>query len=113
MFLWGLTAVVLTGVLGGVGLATGVVPEYRPPALTSADLVGRWSDGGGGTLTFTADGRATTDSINGGDGEPDACTGQGTWTYAPCGSTRPQEVDTAVDPDCGYLYRLTSASGGL
>lgn len=29
--LWGLVAVVLTAVVGGVGLATGVFPEYRPP----------------------------------------------------------------------------------
>ncbi len=46
--LWGVAAVVLTAVLGGVGLATGVLKEYRPPALTSADIVGHWSDGQGG-----------------------------------------------------------------
>ncbi|MFG3406940.1 hypothetical protein [Streptomyces sp. NPDC048142] len=62
--LWGLVAVVLTAVLGGVGLSTGLLTEYRPPAVTSADIVGRWSDGQGGTLTFTADGRVTADGID-------------------------------------------------
>ncbi|UZI29603.1 hypothetical protein N7925_15005 [Streptomyces sp. CA-278952] len=81
--LWGLVAVVLTAVLGGVGLATGLIPEYRPPSVTSADLVGCWSDGRGGTLTFTADGRVTAvdvgvdADIDGGSREPDACSPAG------------------------------------
>ncbi len=108
--LWGVAAVVLTAVLGGVGLATGVLEEYRPPAFTSADLVGRWSDGHGGTLTLTADGRVTADAIDDdlggwghGDGEGDGaiCTGQGTWTYEPGGGTWSQEVDITVD-SCMY-----------
>ncbi|MFI1934483.1 hypothetical protein [Streptomyces sp. NPDC020330] len=143
VMLWGLAAVVLTAVLGGVGLATGLIPEYRPPALTSADIVGRWSDGRDGTLTFTADGRVTAAGIDvdddddgDGDGERDVCTGQGTWTYEPGGSTWSQEVDVTVetctfdywnvggtesrpvlyqyigDPDSGDLYELTRAPGG-
>ncbi|GGR76766.1 hypothetical protein [Streptomyces rubiginosohelvolus] len=108
--LWGVAAVVLTAVLGGVGLATGVLEEYRPPAFTSADLVGRWSDGHGGTLTLTAYGRVTADAIDDnlggwghGDGEGDGaiCTGQGTWTYEPGGGTWSQEVDITVD-SCTY-----------
>lgn len=31
VLLWGVVAVVLTGVLGGVGLSTGLLREYRPP----------------------------------------------------------------------------------
>ncbi|MFG3391722.1 hypothetical protein [Streptomyces parvus] len=111
--LWGVAAVVLTAVLGGVGLATGVLKEYRPPALTSADIVGHWSDGRGGTVTFTADGRVTAvdvdDDLDGRGPEDDAtgpggpegadtgCSGQGTWTYEPGGGTWAQEVDLALD----------------
>jgi hypothetical protein len=108
--LWGLVAVVLTAVLGGVGLSTGLLTEYRPPAVTSADIVGRWSDGQGGTLTFTADGRVTADGVDDdldgrdrrdADGEAagsglDSCTGQGTWTYAPGRSTWSQAVDVSI-----------------
>ncbi|MGW8981325.1 hypothetical protein ACWGQ9_01535 [Streptomyces parvus] len=117
VILWGVAAVVLTAVLGGVGLATGVLKEYRPPALTSADIVGRWSDGQGGTVTFTADGRVTAvdvdDDLDGWDPEDDAtdpdgpegadtrCSGQGTWTYEPGGGTWSQEVDLTID-SCGF-----------
>ncbi|MFC8623752.1 hypothetical protein [Streptomyces anulatus] len=139
--LWGLVAVVLTAVVGGVGLATGVFPEYRPPAVTSADIVGRWSDGHGGTLTFTADGRVSAvgvgvDDADADDSGLDSCTGQGTWTYEPGRGTWSQMVDVTVDlctfdywnvggtesrpvlyqyigdPDSGNLYRLTRTSGG-
>ncbi|MFF3528657.1 hypothetical protein ACFYX5_18505 [Streptomyces rubiginosohelvolus] len=115
--LWGAAAVVLTAVLGGVGLATGVLKEYRPPALTAADLPGRWSDGQGGTVTFTADGRVTAVDIDddlggwgpenestepdGPEGEDTRCSGQGTWTYEPGGGTWSQEVDITVD-SCGF-----------
>ncbi|WP_329158041.1 hypothetical protein OHA63_20740 [Streptomyces anulatus] len=116
--LWGLVAVVLTAVVGGVGLATGVFPEYRPPAVTSADIVGRWSDGHGGTLTFTADGRvsavgvgvddadtdADADADGDGDGsELDSCTGQGTWAYEPGRGAWSQVVDVTVDL-CTFDY---------
>ncbi|MET8843576.1 hypothetical protein ABZW67_26205 [Streptomyces rubiginosohelvolus] len=110
VILWGVAAVVLTAVLGGVGLGTGVLKEYRPPALTSADLVGRWSDGDGGTLTFAADGRVTADAVDDdlggwghGDGEDDGdiCTGQGTWTYEPGTDRSSQVVDVRVD-SCTY-----------
>ncbi|SBU97444.1 hypothetical protein YW5DRAFT_05514 [Streptomyces sp. Ncost-T6T-1] len=117
VILWGVAAIVLTAVLGGVGLATGVLKEYRPPALTSADIVGRWSDGQGGTVTFTADGRVTAvdvdDDLDGWGPEDDAtdpdgpedtdtrCSGQGTWTYEPGGGTWSQEVDLTID-SCGF-----------
>ncbi|ROV67122.1 hypothetical protein [Streptomyces globisporus] len=117
VILGGVAAVVLTAVLGGVGLGTGVLKEYRPPALASADIVGRWSDGQGGTVTFTADGHVTAVDIDddlGGWGpegdstDPDRpegadsrCSGQGTWTYEPGGGTWSQEVDVTVDP-CGF-----------
>ncbi|MGW4835542.1 hypothetical protein [Streptomyces globisporus] len=116
VILWGVAAVVLTAVLGGVGLGTGVLKEYRPPAVTSADLLGRWSDGQGGTVTFTADGRVTAEDIDddpgswdpenestdsdGPEGEDTRCSGQGTWTYEPGGGTWSQEVDITVG-SCG------------
>ncbi|MFD5199795.1 hypothetical protein ACFWM7_06455 [Streptomyces sp. NPDC058375] len=108
--LWGAAAIVLTAVLGGVGLGTGLLQEYRPPAVTSADIVGRWSDGRGGTLTFGADGRVTADAIDDdlggwgpGDGEDDGdiCTGQGTWTYEPGEGRWSQVVAVRVD-SCTY-----------
>ncbi|MFE6913219.1 hypothetical protein [Streptomyces rubiginosohelvolus] len=117
VILWGVAAVVLTAVLGGVGLGTGVLKEYRPPALTAADLLGRWSDGQGGTVTFTADGRVTVvdidDDLGGWGPEDDAtdpdgpegadtrCSGQGTWTYEPGGGTWSQEVGLTVD-SCSF-----------
>ncbi|MEU2998191.1 hypothetical protein ABZ684_11515 [Streptomyces sp. NPDC006995] len=115
--LWGVAAIVLTAALGGAGLATGVLKEYRPPALTPADVVGRWSDGQGGTVTFTADGRVSavdidedlggrglpedTADADGPEGEGTRCSGQGTWTYEPGGGVRSQEVRTTVDA-CGF-----------
>ncbi|MFH8881196.1 hypothetical protein [Streptomyces californicus] len=110
VLLWGVVAVVLTAVLGGVGFWTGLLKEYRPPALTSADLVGRWSDGNGGTLTFSADGRVTAvdidddltpyDDFTENDpegGEDDRCSGQGTWAYASDTGLWSQEVSVTVD----------------
>ncbi|MFJ6612776.1 hypothetical protein ACIQPT_21145 [Streptomyces sp. NPDC091289] len=114
--LWGVAAVVLTAVLGGTGLATGLLQEYRPPALTSADIVGSWSDGKGGTLTFTADGRVTAadvddealDVMDVYDDDPEdaqdsrnSCTGQGTWTFEPGANPWSQGVDVSFDA-CSY-----------
>lgn len=122
--LWGLLAVIATGVLGGAALSTGLLKEYHPPAVTSADLVGSWSDGRGGTLTLTADGRLTASGIDQDfDGFPDdevgfeddagsadaegagegavegdaSCTGQGAWRYSPGTNAWDQEVDISVD----------------
>ncbi|PVC99095.1 hypothetical protein [Streptomyces sp. CS014] len=117
VILWGVAAIVLTAVLGGVGLGTGVLKEYQPPALAPADIVGRWSDGQGGTVTFTADGRVTAvdldDDLGSWDPEDDStdpdgpegadsrCSGQGTWTYEPGGNRRAQEVDMSIEW-CGF-----------
>lgn len=111
--LWGLGTVILTGVLGSVALSTGLLQEYRPPTVTSAEVVGRWSDGRGGTLTFGADGQVTAVGIEddlhdrrfedsadeeGREGGADSsCTGQGTWTYDAGASSWAQEVGVTVD----------------
>src|SRR5690606_36909677 len=117
VLLWGVVAVVLTGVLAGVGLSTGLLREYRPPAVSSADIVGTWSDGKGGTLTFTADGRVTAVDVDEGsldvwdmpddeDAEDPAdshnsCTGQGTWAFEPGVNRWSQGVDVSFDA-CSY-----------
>ncbi|MFE6771914.1 hypothetical protein ACFVFD_23365 [Streptomyces fimicarius] len=119
VLLWGVVAVVLTGVLGGVGLSTGLLREYRPPAITSADIVGTWSDGRGGTLTFTADGRVTAVDVDeetldvwgeygATDQEPSgpqdghkSCTGQGSWTFEPGADRWSQGVDVSFEA-CSY-----------
>ncbi|MDQ0986131.1 hypothetical protein [Streptomyces sp. V2I9] len=116
VILWGVVAVILTTVLGGVGFWTGLLQEYRPPALTSADVVGRWTDGSGGTITFTPDGRFTAvdidddldtyDDFSEADpkgGDDDRCSGQGTWTYEPGPGRWSQEVRVTVD-SCAFDY---------
>ncbi|MFE2291292.1 hypothetical protein [Streptomyces sp. NPDC059452] len=139
--LWGASAVVVTAVLGGVALSTGVLRQYEPPEVTPADLLGSWSNGKGGTLTLTAGGLATVtavgDEADGSDGgRSDSCTGQGTWRFTPGENTWKQEVDVHVeacpfapwtvggtasrltlyqyvgDPDAGEVYELRRTGGG-
>ncbi|MFH9265994.1 hypothetical protein ACH4KN_17310 [Streptomyces sp. NPDC017546] len=99
--LWGLTAVVLTGVLGGVAFGTGVLTMYRPPDVARAELVGTWSDGKGGTLTLTAEGRATVSGLDRTSGERgEACVGRGTWGYGTGTDRHARGVGVDV-PSCG------------
>lgn len=99
--LWGLTSVALTAVLGGIALSTGVLTMYRPPTVPRAELVGTWSDGGGGLLTLAADGRATVSGLDGTSGEGgEACVGQGTWGYGTGTSRDSRGVGVDV-PSCG------------
>ncbi|MFF2780959.1 hypothetical protein ACFVU3_39460 [Streptomyces sp. NPDC058052] len=87
--LWGTVAVAVTALLGGLALGTGVLEEYRPPAVTRSELVGTWTDGRGGTLELAADGTATADGVMDPSGfaplpgeEVETCTARGTWTLA-------------------------------
>ncbi|MFE7336333.1 hypothetical protein [Streptomyces griseus] len=105
--LWGVAAVALTAVLGGVSLGTGVLTMYEPPVLARTELVGTWSDGRGGTLTLSADGRATASGIDDtpGDDHRDAeehegCAGEGTWGYGTGTSRQYRGVGVDV-PLCG------------
>ncbi|WP_329126775.1 hypothetical protein [Streptomyces sp. NBC_01465] len=95
---WGVLAVLCTVVLGTVAFATGLVHEYRPPALSRAALVGEWSDGRGGTLTFTSDGRLTARRVEQYDFDAvvKKCAGEGTWTYRTGKTTWDQEADIDV-----------------
>ncbi|MER5888298.1 hypothetical protein ABT160_31140 [Streptomyces sp. NPDC001941] len=130
--LWGTFAALTTAVLGLVVSASGVLPRYHPPTLQPATLVGTWSDGNGGTVTFTRDGTLQAESINtySLDKHSGTCTGSGTWalgqprayqdltlnfSVARC-TTRDWEVggtnsDITLhhyvgDPDSGHLYEL-------
>ncbi|MCX5199205.1 hypothetical protein OOK31_35895 [Streptomyces sp. NBC_00249] len=102
------TAVVAgTGLLGALGLATGLLPAYEPPAIGPATMAGTWVDHTGGTLAFTSDGRVTASGV--GEHAPDdhpsgpsrQCTGSGTWSYEPGRDVWTQEVSVHV-PGCSW-----------
>ncbi|MFE3554999.1 hypothetical protein ACFXKW_09045 [Streptomyces sp. NPDC059193] len=94
--------VVPAGLLGAFVLWTDIVPTYRPPAITPAAVVGTWSDGRGGHLTFEADGRVTAQGIGlfgPGDSSDDmghTCSGPGRWTFRTGRTTWDQRVDADV-----------------
>ncbi|MFK0257068.1 hypothetical protein [Streptomyces sp. NPDC090445] len=103
----GTAVVVGIGLLGSFLIWTEILPKYRPPSITRADVVGTWSDNRGGRLTFEADGRVTAGGISRpglGDGTSDAvqgCSGSGTWTFtAGRRNTWGQRVGTSI-PGCG------------
>ncbi|MBD0708963.1 MULTISPECIES: hypothetical protein [unclassified Streptomyces] len=100
--LLGTLAVVTAWAATGAAFSAGF--GYDPPGLDAARIVGTWSDGRGGTLTFTADGRVVSDGaeVHSLGFDPDdavgrPCDGTGTWTYEPGKSTWGQEVVTTVD----------------
>ncbi|MEU3448755.1 hypothetical protein AB0H29_16250 [Streptomyces thermolilacinus] len=105
--LWGSLAVLSAATVGGAALHTGLVERSRPPVLTRDALVGTWTDGGGGTVTFAADGAV---SVSGGtthslDGDFSVsvgkCAGAGTWTFEAARDAWAQKVHTAVG-DCAW-----------
>ncbi|MFH8619983.1 transposase [Streptomyces sp. NPDC017979] len=101
--LYGTFAVVTTGMLAGIGLYAGI--GYEPPRLSTERAAGTWSDGKGGVLTLTADGRATAIRVETFDVDESfepvmhQCTGIGTWEYDPGAGPWSQEVVVSVD-DC-------------
>ncbi|MFE7332564.1 hypothetical protein ACFU8W_48555 [Streptomyces sp. NPDC057565] len=105
--LYGTLGVVVTGALAGVALYAGI--GYEPPRLTAERLAGTWSDGNGGRITFTADGKVTADGVKtfGFDddrhdaGQP--CTGAGTWVHHPGDGSWSQNVGVSVDACDGSL----------
>lgn len=105
--LWGTLVVVSAGTLGGIALYTGLLEEYHPPTITRATLFGTWSDGKGGTLAFTADGRVTASGVDNHvldesfDNVVKECTGQGTWTFEAGKSSWNQETDVTIQ-GCGW-----------
>lgn len=126
---WGVLLVAGVPALGFVAFATGLLEEYRPPAVTAAMLAGAWRDGEGGTLTLTPDGVASASRARG-------CTGQGSWKLGSATNSGNQEVGIVVgdcsgaswyvggtkaritlyqyigDPDAGNLYVFRKDPGG-
>ncbi|MET9427827.1 MULTISPECIES: hypothetical protein [unclassified Streptomyces] len=101
--LYGTLAVVMVGTLAGIGLYAGI--GYEPPQLSAERVAGTWSDGKGGTLILTADGKATAADVETFDiddaFEPvvHKCTGTGSWTYDPGTGPWSQKVEVSVG-DC-------------
>jgi hypothetical protein len=101
--LYGMLAVVSAGTLGGVSLYAGLA--YEPPRLSMERVAGAWSDGKGGMLILTADGKATANGIETFDTDDSfervvhKCTGTGSWTYDPGAGPWSQQVDVSVE-DC-------------
>ncbi|MEV0010853.1 hypothetical protein AB0M10_27565 [Streptomyces sp. NPDC051840] len=97
--LFGGLAVVASCAIGGLTLLAGI--GYEPPRLSGERIAGTWSDGKGGALTFTEDGTVTARGVAtfDFDGEAQACTGTGTWSFDPGAGPWDQEVHVSVD-DC-------------
>ncbi|MBV7669305.1 hypothetical protein STHAL_07370 [Streptomyces halstedii] len=101
--LYGTLAVVTAGTLGCIGLYAGM--GYEPPQLSTERVAGTWSDRKGGTLTLTADGKATATRVETFDLDDSfepvvhECTGTGAWEYDPGAGPWSQEVDVSLD-DC-------------
>ncbi|MGW0314109.1 hypothetical protein [Streptomyces flavidovirens] len=101
--LYGTLAVVTAGTLPGIGLYAGI--GYEPPRLSSERVAGTWSDGKGGTLSLTVDGKATAPRVETFDFDDSfepvvhKCTGNGTWEYDPGAGPWSQKVDVSVG-DC-------------
>ncbi|GAA0289433.1 hypothetical protein GCM10010302_29750 [Streptomyces polychromogenes] len=104
---WGSALVAGTGLLGALGLGTGLLPAYEPPLIGPATMPGTWVDHTGGTLVFTPDGRVTASGVgehapgDPPDGPSRRCAGSGTWTYAPGRDPRAQRVRVLV-PGCAW-----------
>ncbi|WP_328886774.1 hypothetical protein [Streptomyces sp. NBC_00316] len=101
--LYGTLAVVTAITLAGIGLYAGL--GYEPPRLSTERVAGTWSDGKGGTLILTSDGKATATRVETFDLDDSfdtvvqKCSGAGTWEYDPGAGPWSQEVDLSVD-DC-------------
>ncbi|MFD9302940.1 hypothetical protein ACFWCB_09680 [Streptomyces sp. NPDC060048] len=103
--LGGAAVVVGTGLLGALGLTSGLLPAYEPPAIGAETMVGTWVDHTGGRLVFTSDGRVTAAGVGNHrpsdePGDPSRrCSGSGTWSYEPGWNVWTQEVRVHV-PGC-------------
>ncbi|MGW0937701.1 hypothetical protein [Streptomyces sp. NPDC002666] len=98
---YGAVAVVAACTLSGIALAAGI--GYEPPRLNTEQVAGTWSDGKAGTLSLTADGRATATRVDTFDLDGSfetvrhPCTGAGTWEYDPGTGPRTQTVTVSID----------------
>ncbi|MFF1337565.1 hypothetical protein ACFVYT_06540 [Streptomyces sp. NPDC058290] len=102
--------------LGCAALSNGLIEEYRPPRLTPAALAGTWSDGRGGTLAFTAEGRVSAagveHALSHADDAVKPCTQPGTWKLVPGRTTWDQAVEVDI-PGCTHLpWHVGGTSSG-
>lgn len=103
--LFGTLAVVTAITLAVIGLYAGL--GYEPPWLSTERVAGTWSDGKGGTLILTADGKATATRIETFDFDEsfesvvEKCTGAGTGP-----PEHPKLFVYVGDPDSSDLYIL-------
>lgn len=99
--MFGTLASVSAFALAGIALSAGI--GYEPPLLNAEQAAGTYSDGRGGTLTLTADGRATASRLHTFDfsspGEPlvRECSGTGVWKPGPANNPYVRQVDVSVD----------------
>jgi hypothetical protein len=71
---------VVAAAIAGVGLSAGL--GYAPPRLSTQQVAGTWTDGKGGSLVLTSDGKVTANGVRVFDLEDvHTCTGTGTWSY--------------------------------
>ncbi|MEV6115075.1 hypothetical protein AB0L59_21790 [Streptomyces sp. NPDC052109] len=99
--------------------ATGLVPQYEPPELTTAQFAGVWRGGNGAELRLTPDGRAEARRLPTEPTDQDwtaqdyedyvVCTGSGTWDPDKDDADRPA-VLLRLDGGCG-LDTYWSVSG--
>ncbi|MFE2251823.1 hypothetical protein [Streptomyces lavendulae] len=93
--LGGLGLLVVTLAVGVAAYSSGILKIYEPPQLTEADMVGIWTDGGGGSLRFEADGTVTAKGVikyeaTGEQSGASNCTG--TWQLTENEGDRPFEL---------------------
>ncbi|MER5811405.1 hypothetical protein ABT143_24975 [Streptomyces sp. NPDC002033] len=93
--LGGLGLLVVTLAVGVAAYSSGILKIYEPPQLTEADMVGTWTDGGGGSLRFEADGTVTAKGVikyeaTGEQSGASNCTG--TWQLTENEGDRPFEL---------------------
>ncbi|WP_345190848.1 hypothetical protein [Streptomyces lavendulae] len=101
--LGGLGLLVVTLAVGVAAYSSGILKIYEPPQLTEADMVGTWTDGGGGSLRFEADGTVTAKGVTkyeatGEQSGASNCTG--TWQLTENEGDRPFELSIS---DCESL----------
>lgn len=101
---YGTLAVVVAGLLAGIGLYAGI--GYEPPQLSMERVAGTWADDKDGTLTLTADGSAMADRVETFEHDDSLepvvhrCTGIGSWEYVQgVAGPRSQTVVVSI-PEC-------------
>ncbi|MGW6396437.1 hypothetical protein ACWFR1_39420 [Streptomyces sp. NPDC055103] len=114
--LYGTLAAVTAFTLAGVALFAGI--GYEPPLLNAEQIAGTYSDGKGGTLTLSPDGKAVATHVDTFGFDPvdsfepvvRKCTGTGTWAYDPVDGPYTQQVNVSIDA-CSFAMDSWSVYG--